>query len=219
MAVLTVRQQEVLQFVRRYIAYEGMPPTQAEIAQAFGFTQKAAAQHLRLMAAKGVLELRRDLSRGIRLMPFADVAASGPEARLPLIGRVAAGPPILATEDIDEWLQISPSLFRPKADYLRRVTGESMIGLGIRSGDLIGVKRIPEARSGQVVVARLSGPAGMEITVKRFVRDGSKVRLVAYNPDVAALVLDLDVNAHDQRSPKIEIEGLYCGHFHPHSDL
>lgn len=92
-----------------------------------------------------------------------------------------------------------------------------MVGLGIRSGDLIGVKQTSEVHSGQVVVARLSGPAGMEITVKRFLLDGSKVRLQAYNPVVAALVLDLDVNAHDQRSPKIEIEGLYCGHFHPHS--
>lgn len=216
---LTARQQEVLRFLQRFIAHEGMPPTQAEIAQAFGFTQKAAAQHLRLMAAKGVLELRRDQSRGIRLRALAETAMAGPEGWLPLIGRVAAGPPVLATEEIDEWLPISPELFRPKADYLRRVSGESMIGLGIRSGDLIGVKQVPEAGSGQVVVARLGGPAGTEITVKRFLRDGSTVRLAAYNPGIADLVVDLDADPHDQRFPRIEIEGLYCGHFHPHSGL
>lgn len=207
----------MLRFLRRYIAREGMPPTQTEIAQAFGFTQKAAAQHLRLMAAKGVLELRPDQSRGIRLKPIAETAMASPEEWLPLIGRVAAGPPVLATEDIDEWLPISPRLFRPKADYLRRVTGDSMIGLGIQNGDLIGVKRVSEAQTGQVVVARLSGPAGVEITVKRFMRKGSMVRLAAYNPAVPDRVLDLDANAHDQRPPRIEIEGLYCGHFHRHS--
>lgn len=216
--MLTGRQEQVLEFLRDYMAREGMPPTQKEIADAFGFTQKAAAQHLRLMAAKGVLEVRRDLSRGIRLLDRPVPEPPGGPPRLPLIGRVAAGSPVLATDDVEEWVEMSPELFRPRADYLRRVVGNSMADFGIRNGDLVGVKQVPEARSGQIIVARLSGAAGAEITVKRFQREAGQVRLIAYNPDVEDIVVSLEIgDESDQRRPRIEIEGLYCGHFHPHS--
>jgi len=217
--MLTARQRQVYEFLKRYIAREGLPPTQAEIAEAFGFTQKAAAQHLHLMAAKGVLEIRRDIPRGIRLRLEPRLRAVAESDFLPLVGRVAAGPAVLATEEIDEMVPISPSLFRPRADYLRRVVGTSMIDMGVQDGDLIGVKRTAEALNGQVVVVRLSGAAGVELTVKRYRRDGNIVYLIPHNATLEPTVIDLGglKDGSDQQEGGIEIEGLYCGHFHPHT--
>lgn len=113
---------------------------------------------------------------------------------------------------------ISPALFRPRADYLRRVVGTSMIGAGIQDGDLIGIKQVPEARNGQIVVAKLFGDSGIELTLKRYRRDGDVIRLIPHNPAFEPTVIAPDVQDElDQREGSIEIEGLYCGHFHPHT--
>lgn len=216
--MLTARQQEVYDFLKRYIAREGLPPTQTEIAEAFGFTQKAAAQHLHLMAAKGALEIRRDIPRGIRLHREQRLRPANEDDFLPLVGRVAAGTAVLATEDVDEMVPISPALFRPRADYLRRVAGNSMVDMGIQDGDLIGIKQVPEARNGQIVVAKLFGASGIELTVKRYRRDGNVVRLIPYNSTLEPTIIDLGIpDESDQREAGVEIEGLYCGHFHPHT--
>lgn len=216
--MLTARQQEVYDFIRRYIAREGLPPTQTEIAESFGFTQKAAAQHLHLMAAKGALEIRRDIPRGIRLHQEQRLPPASEGNFLPLVGRVAAGPAVLATEEVDEMVPISPTLFRPRADYLRRAVGTSMIDMGIQDGDLIGIKQVPEARNGQIVVAKLFGASGMEITVKRYRRDGDVIRLIPCNSTLEPTVINPGIpDELDQREASGEIEGLYCGHFHPHT--
>lgn len=216
--MLTARQQEVFEFLQRFINREGMPPTQSEIAEAFGFTQKAAAQHLHLMAAKGVIEIRKDIARGIRLRGNARLRPANDEQGLPLVGRVAAGPPVLATDEVDDIIPIAPSLFQPRADYLRRVVGTSMIDMGIQDGDLIGVKQVPEARNGQIVVAKLFGAAGIELTVKRYRRVGDAIHLIPHNSTLAPIIVPVDArDESDQREAGVEIEGLYCGHFHPHS--
>jgi len=211
---LTGRQQQILDFLREYLAREGMPPTQAEIAARFGFTQKAAGDHLKLIAAKGVIELRRDIPRGIRLRDRAGPAGSE-RAFLPLLGRVTAGPPMLGTEKFDELLPISPAMFRPPADYLRRVVGSSMVDMGIQDGDLIGVKQTPVAENDQIIVAKLFSHAGIELTVRRLRRSGDTTYLLPGNAGLKPLVVALGTNLDG--APAVEIEGLYCGHFHPHS--
>jgi repressor LexA len=213
--MLTPRQQQVVDFLRHYQAEHRMPPTQAEIAAEFGFTQKAAGLHLHAIARKGVLEVRRDIPRGIRL---ADAyRPANDEAYLPLVGRVAAGPPVLAADEVDELVPIAPSMFHPRADFLRRVVGDSMIDMGIQNGDLIGVKQTPEAENGQVVVAKIFQREGITLTVKRYKRSGNTIYLIPRNEQLKTLVIELEAfDEADQREPQFEIEGLYCGHFHPH---
>src|SRR5438105_727726 len=133
---LTARQQQVVDFLRDYTAREGMPPTQAEIAGRFGFTQKAAGDHLRLIAAKGVIEIRRDIPRGIRFPARAGERATQRTA-LPLLLELETGPPSLRPGEVDHWVAIAPALFRPRADYLRRARGRSLAELGIADGDLV----------------------------------------------------------------------------------
>ena len=192
MKELTPRQAEILQLIRESIEVNGAPPTRAEIAQAFGFrSPNAAEEHLRALARKGVIEMFDGTARGIRL-----VEALG----LPLVGRVAAGSPILAEENIESRHQIDPTLFRPRADYLLKVRGTSMRDAGILEGDLLAVHRTPEARSGQVVVARL----GNDVTVKRFRRSGNQVQLLPENPAFKPIVVDL------KRDPLV-IEGVGVG--------
>jgi repressor LexA len=189
---LTPRQAEILQFIREAIESTGMPPTRAEIAQHLGFRSiSTAVQHLKALARKGAIELRPDASRGI-------VLKHGPG--LPLIGRVAAGRPILAEEHIERYYRVDPKLFKPRADYLLRVYGNSMAGVGILEGDLIAVHRTEVAESEQIVVARIED----EVTIKRFRRRGAKVELVAENPDFEPIRLDL------RRTPLV-IEGVYVG--------
>ena len=211
---LTGRQQQIVDFLREYLVREGMPPTQAEIAARFGFTQKAAGDHLKLIAAKGVIELRRDIPRGIRLRDRAEPAGGG-RSFLPLLGRVTAGPPILAAEQFDALLPISPAMFRPPADYLRRVIGSSMVDMGIQDGDLIGVKQTPVAENDQIIVAKLFSPAGVELTVRRLRRSGDMTYLLPGNAGLESLVVAFGTSFDG--APAVEIEGLYCGHFHPHS--
>jgi repressor LexA len=189
---LTPRQQEILQLIRERIETTGMPPTRAELASQLGFrSANAAEEHLKVLARKGVLELLPGASRGIRL-------AEG--GGLPVVGRVAAGSPILAQEHIEGRYQIDAALFAPRADYLLRVRGMSMKEAGILDGDLLAVHRSAEARAGQVVVARLDD----EVTVKRFRKRGHTVELLPENPDFAPIVVDL-------RRQELVIEGIGVG--------
>jgi len=192
MSSLTPRQAEILDWIRDFIAEYGTPPTRAEIAEAFGFrSPNAAEDHLRALERKGFIEIMPGSSRGIRLLE-----ASG----IPVVGRVAAGSPILAEEHIEDYYEMSADLFHPRADYFLRVCGDSMIEAGIFDGDLLAVHRTPEARNGEVVVARLDD----EVTVKRFRRRGNKVRLLPENPDYEPIEVDL-------RTQELVIEGLGVG--------
>ena len=189
---LTPRQQEILQLIRDRIEANGLPPTRAEIAQEFGFrSPNAAEEHLKVLARKGVLELLPGASRGIRLRNGGG---------LPVVGRVAAGSPILAQEHIEAHYQIDSALFAPRADYLLKVRGMSMKDAGILDGDLLAVHRSSEARAGQVVVARLDD----EVTVKRFSKRGHIVQLLPENPDFEPIIVDL-------RSRELVIEGIGVG--------
>ena len=195
MPELTDRQQRVLDFIVDFMETEGFPPTRAEICEALGFrSPNAAEDHLRALVKKGAIEMLPGTSRGIR--PLVDSAPSG----LPLVGRVAAGEPILAAEHIEQRYKVDPSLFRPRADYLLRVKGMSMRDIGILDGDLLAVHQAREAASGEVVVARLDD----EVTVKRFRRRGNIVRLLPENPEFEPIVVDL-------REQDLTIEGIAVG--------
>jgi len=193
MVKLTPRQQEVLDFIRNTVEILGAPPTRAEIAQAFGFASpNAAEEHIKALAKKGVINLEPGSARGIRLVE---------QLGLPLIGSVAAGSPILAQEHVQSRVQLDPQLFSPRADFLLRVRGLSMINAGILDGDLLAVHRTSEARDGQIVVARLAD----DVTVKRLKRHKwGVVELIAENPDYAPIVVDTT------REP-LEIEGIAVG--------
>jgi repressor LexA len=188
---LTAKQQEILDFVRQAIEETGFPPTRAEIAKAFRYSSPNAAEdHLRTLERKGAIELTPGTSRGIRLAESFG---------LPLIGRVAAGSPILAEEHVERRCQVDPALFRPRADYLLKVRGMSMKDIGILDGDLLAVHRTREARSGQIVVARLNG----EVTVKRLKRRGRVIELVPENSEFKPIEVDA--------SDELAIEGLGVG--------
>ena len=194
---LTARQQQILDWIRAHLETTGMPPTRAEIAAGLGFrTASSAEDHLRALARKGALELTPGASRGMRLTEMPELPGTG----LPLVGRVAAGNPILAAEHIEAHVRLDPALFTPRADYLLRVRGLSMKNAGILDGDLLAVHRSADARSGQIVVARL----GDYVTVKRLQRDGARVLLVAENPDFAPIVVE-------GRREALTIEGIGVG--------
>ncbi len=191
---LTHRQTVVLDCIKSYIADTGYPPTRADIARALGFrSPNAAEEHLRALARKGAIEMTPGRSRGIRLP-----VPSG----LPIVGRVAAGNPILAVEHIEDTCQMPAEFFRPAADFLLRVHGDSMTGAGILDGDLLAVHKTPEARNGQIVVARVDD----EVTVKRFQRTSSRARvlLLPENDDYEPIEVDL-------RERELAIEGLGVG--------
>jgi len=183
MRQLTPRQSQILEMVQDFIAETGMPPTRAEIARELGFkSANAAEEHLRALQKKGVLELIPGASRGIQLKD-----SLRDQIGLPLVGRVAAGSPILAEEHIETHYRIDPQLFNPKPHYLLRVHGMSMKNAGILDGDLVAVHRTPEVRSRQIVVARLDD----EVTVKRYRQKGSIVELLPENEDFDAIHVDL----------------------------
>ncbi|MGD2137023.1 MAG: transcriptional repressor LexA [Gammaproteobacteria bacterium] len=191
--LLTARQAEILELIRDHIAEQGCPPTRAEIAATLGFrSANAAEDHLRALERKGFIELLAGASRGIRLL--------GEDYGLPVVGRVAAGAPVLAEEHIEDYCQVEPDTFHPRADYLLRVTGDSMIDIGIHDGDLLAVHRSRHAENGQIVVARLDD----EVTVKRFRQRGAIVRLLPENPDYEPIRIDL-------REQALVIEGLGVG--------
>lgn len=194
MQELTVRQQEVLDLIRRYQDDTGYPPTRADIARELGFrSANAAEEHLRALARKGAIEMTAGASRGIRLCE---------ESGIPVIGRVAAGNPVLASENIERHLQLPAQMFSPRADYFLRVKGMSMRDAGILDGDLLAVHRSPDAREGQIVVARIDD----EVTVKRLhrTRDKHLVELLPENPDFDTIRVDL-------REREFSLEGISVG--------
>lgn len=194
MVKLTARQQEVLDLIKSSIEETGFPPTRAEIAAELGFrSPNAAEEHLKALAKKGAIEMMPGASRGIRIV---EEDAPG----LPIIGRVAAGEPILAQEHIDDYCEVPPSFFKPEADFLLEVHGESMINIGIMDGDLLAVHKTEAARNGQVVVARVED----EVTVKRYHKNRNKVTLFAENDDFEPIEVDL-------KESNFSIEGLYVG--------
>jgi repressor LexA len=206
---LTARQNEILDFIRHALSTRGVPPTREEIARAFGFRSlNASEQHLQALQKKGLIELLAGTSRGIRLKSGAqDASGIGAAARefgLPLIGKVAAGSPILAQENVLRHPVIDAALFKPRADYLLEVRGMSMRDAGILDGDWLAVHRQEQAANGQIVVARL----GDEVTVKRLRLKGARAELLAENPDYAPIVVDL------RREP-LAIEGLAVGVIRP----
>lgn len=191
--MLTPRQQQILDFIRRHLAEHGAPPTRADIVAAFGFRSlNAAESHLRTLARKGAISLQPGAARGIRLAERL--------RGLPVIGHVAAGAPLLAVEHVERHIPLESGTFSSEPDYFLRVRGESMRDIGILDGDLLAVQRRAEARNGQIVVARIDD----EVTVKRFERRGHRVRLLAENPDFAPIEVDL-------RREALAIEGLAVG--------
>jgi len=202
MDALTDRQAEILRLVRELTEVSGYPPTRAEIAERMGFRSvNSAEQHLRALEKKGAIEITSGSSRGIRVKDAPRSSARLDRLlELPVIGRVAAGSPMLAEEHLQGRFQVDPNLFTPRADYLLRVRGMSMRDAGILEGDLLAVHKTGEARSGQIVVARLAD----EVTVKRFRRRGSVVQLEPENPDFEPIEVDL-------RSESLTIEGIAVG--------
>ena len=196
MIELTARQQQILDFIREFMEAEGFPPTRAEIARALGFRSvNAAEDHLKALVRKGAISVLPGTSRGIRL--------TGGRARrrgVPIVGRVAAGRPLLAEENVQGHCRLDPGLFRPRADYLLQVRGMSMRDAGILDGDLLAVHRTPEAVLGDIVVVRIDD----EVTVKRFRRRGNIVRLMPENEDYEPIVVDL-------RRETLVVEGVGVG--------
>ncbi|MER1968635.1 transcriptional repressor LexA [Castellaniella sp. GW247-6E4] len=205
---LTARQSQILDLIRQAIAVDGRPPTRAEIADTLGFrSANAAEDHLRALARKGVIRLSAGTSRGIQLVeanedatqalrraprdhapddaPPVRLAQAADHLLLPIVGRVAAGHPILAAEHVEREIPVGAGLFSQTPDYLLRVRGASMRDVGILDGDLLAVRRSPEARNGQIVVARL----GTEVTVKRLERQGGRLRLLPENPDFQPILV------------------------------
>ncbi|MCW4151191.1 transcriptional repressor LexA [Halomonas sp. 18H] len=205
---LTPRQQNVYDFIVKTLSELGYPPTRAEISRALGFrSPNAAEEHLRALERKGVIRVIRGTSRGIRLpQPEAEPSSADSPAEtelalgLPIIGEVAAGSPILATQHIDRYCPLPADYFTPRADYLLRVRGLSMQDIGILEGDLLAVHRTERIRDGQIVVARLED----EVTVKRFHRQGHHITLAAENANFAPIKVDL-------RHETLEIEGVGVG--------
>lgn len=226
---LTDRQQQILDLIRDVIQHTGYPPTRAEIAQALGFkSANAAEDHLKALARKGVIELTAGASRGIRLVTSTDqTQAPNVESQgssdaapsssnttkmgvtqplpgaghwiLPLIGRVAAGHPVLAAENIEKELAIDPAMFGQRPDYLLKVKGLSMKDAGILDGDLLAIRKTSEARQGQIVVARIDD----EVTVKRLDKSSRDIRLLPENPDFEPIVI--------QPGQDFSIEGIALG--------
>ena len=193
---LTPRQSQILELIQDFIEQTGMPPTRAEIAAELGFkSPNAAEEHLRALQRKGVVELVPGTSRGIRLKD-----SLRQQLGLPLVGRVAAGHPILAEQNIEAHFRIDPALFRPKPHYLLRVQGMSMRDVGILDGDLVAVHRTPEIRSRQIVVARLED----EVTVKRYRQEGRMVWLMPENEEFEPIEVNLD-------EQPLVIEGVVVG--------
>ncbi len=197
MRPLTNRQAQILELIKVFIKDTGMPPTRAEIAQTLGFkSANAAEEHLKALAKKGVIKMKPGASRGIQLVEEDEPEQLG----LPLIGRVAAGEPILAEQHVESHCQVDPLMFKPAADFLFRVQGMSMKDIGIMDGDLLAVHRTQVAENGQVVLARVDD----DVTVKRIEKAGKKVLLHAENDEFTAIEVDLE---HES----FNIEGLAVG--------
>ncbi len=194
--VLTARQAQILELIRQYISETGYPPTRAEIAKELGFkSANAAEEHLKALARKGAIEMIPGTSRGIRIAELADQG-------LPIVGRVAAGDPILAEENIEDRIDLPAGFFQPQADYLLRVRGDSMIDAGILDGDLLAVHKTQQATNGQIVVARID----QEVTVKRFQRTKKRNQILLLPENDAYSPIEVDL-----ANQAFAIEGLSVG--------
>ena len=193
MIKLTARQQQVMDVIKSSIEATGMPPTRADIARELGFkSANAAEEHLKALAKKGVIELVAGASRGIRLTE---------QHGLPIVGRVAAGAPLLAQEHIEDYCDLSASFFAPPAHYLLQVCGDSMINAGIFDGDLLAVNSTTDVKEGQIAVVRIDD----EVTVKRWKRvSANRVDLIAENDDFAPIEIDLSAQS-------VFVEGISVG--------
>ena len=205
MIKLTARQEEILNLIKEAIENTGFPPTRAEIATELGFkSANAAEEHLQALARKGAIEISPGTSRGIRLIgASADSLPMPPPTlmmALPLVGRVAAGSPILAQEHVEATYSVDPAMFSAKPDFLLKVRGESMRDAGIMDGDLLAVKKVDSAKNGQIVVARI----GDDVTVKRYRKTGSTVELLPENPDFKIIRIDPEAD-------EFALEGLAVG--------
>jgi repressor LexA len=213
MLKLTARQEQILNLIKEAIDNTGFPPTRAEIAQELGFrSANAAEEHLQALARKGAIEISPGTSRGIRLVGAAAAPASDPVSAplphvpaallmsLPLVGRVAAGSPILAQEHVEATYSVDPAMFSAKPDFLLKVKGWSMRDAGICDGDFLAVKKVDSAKNGQIVVARI----GEEVTVKRYRKTGSTIELLPENPDFSVITVD-------PQSDEFALEGLAVG--------
>ena len=197
---LSPNQRRVLDFLREHLAEHGQAPSLREIAEGLGLRRHSSAQdYVEALVRKGALE-RLPRHRGLRLAGEARRAAA-PGHELPLVGRVAAGSPILSDANIETRFAVDPALFRPRADFLLRVVGQSMRDAGILDGDLIAVHRAATADNGRIVVARLDA----EITVKRLRRERDRLLLLAENPDFPPIEVD------PRRTADFSIEGIYVG--------
>ncbi|WP_455207333.1 transcriptional repressor LexA [Kaarinaea lacus] len=198
MEKLTERQKEILDFIKETVAASGMPPTVAEITAAMGVSSTNGIRgHLQALERKGAIELIPNASRGIRLL---DLESEEEQAGLPIVGQVAAGSPILAQEHIEDYCRVDANTFKPNADYLLRVKGESMRDVGIYDGDLLAVHRASSANNGQIVVARIED----EVTVKRLKVKGHIAYLQPENPD-------FDVIKVNMKKQPLDIEGIAVG--------
>ena len=199
MRPLTARQQEVLDLLKRHLETTGMPPTRAEISRELGFNSpNAAEEHLKALSRKGAIEIIPGASRGIRIL---DNSANEEFDGLPLVGRVAAGEPILAEQHIEATYRVDADMFKPQADFLLKVYGQSMKDIGILDGDLLAVHSTKDVRNGQIVVARIED----EVTVKRLEKKGSIIYLHAENEEFDPIVVNLE------EQENFEIEGIAVG--------
>ena len=212
MLKLTARQEQILNLIKEAIDNTGFPPTRAEIAQELGFrSANAAEEHLQALARKGAIEISPGTSRGIRLLG-GTTASAAPEPvamphvpaallmSLPLVGRVAAGSPILAQEHVEANYSVDPAMFSAKPDFLLKVKGWSMRDAGICDGDILAVKKVDSAKNGQIVVARI----GEEVTVKRYRKNGTVIELLPENPDFSVITVD-------PQTDEFALEGLAVG--------
>jgi repressor LexA len=205
MTNLTPSQTRVLSFIRAFIRQHGFPPTHAEIARGLRFrSANAAGEHLRLMAKKGAVTLTPGASRGLRVAEAEDAGETAPEGALPLVGQVAAGQPILAEENVERSVRVDPGLFRPRAAFLLRVRGDSMIEAGILPGDLVAVSKAARLSDGEIAVVRIDE----DVTVKRWKIEGrgtsARVVLEPANPRHRPIVVD-------PRRAQVAVEGRVVG--------
>jgi repressor LexA len=215
MSELTDRQAEILNFIQKRLRHDGMPPTRQDIATEFGFGSPSAAEsHLRAIEAKGYIQIVRGSSRGIRLLASAHKARAF-QFELPLVGRIAAGTPITAQENVEATVVVDPNLFRPRADFLHRVDGHSMKNAGILDGDLVGIHEQPEAENGTIVAAVIAEKRSDDdtITLKRYFRRGGRVILKSENDDPRYKPIEVDLAdlAESQERAPFRIAGIFVG--------
>lgn len=214
MDTLTDRQTEILEFVRQNLIERGAPPTRADIAKQFGFSSpNAAERHLRALETKGYIEMLPGSSRNIRLLVEADTPLTH-QFGLPLIGSIAAGSPLTASVNIESQVSVDPDLFRPRADFLHRVSGLSMMEAGILDGDLVGIHQQDNANNGQIIAAVLpdTKTGDDRITLKRYFRRGNLITLKAENSNPGYEPIEIDLTPREEdEAPRFRIAGLYAG--------